>query len=198
MRRLLFAALVAVAFAIFDGGIVASGQTPNGSRQVTTANLGPWSVEVSVAPLRVGRIEVRASHVRAKGRGKDRYLAADLVFRNGAEETATFEDRYRTSAFAKGGTGDQLLVADEGCGYVVEHPGDPVEPGVCQAYLDSVVIEPGRTGKRTVTAQRGLRGMTPLSAGHYEFTRHVHFRFAKGGGDPADADLIVSFDVSAR
>ena len=164
--------------------------------QPKSAALGPWIVRVSVRPARLGPLSVRISHVQARGRGSKRVLSADLTFRNGAKQTAEMTDKYRTSAFAEGGTGDQLLVADEGCGYAVDKPQGPVIPGVCQAYLDSVVMKPGRVGVRTITAQRGLRGMTPLSEGHYTFARQIDFRFDKGDQAPVRADLVVSFDVA--
>jgi hypothetical protein len=177
---------------------IARGEADRSTKRGVTAGLGPWSISVSVTPTAVGPIAVRVANVRIAGPRDERRLRADLRFRNGAKRRATFTDHFRHSAFATGGTNDQLLVADEGCGYGVDDPGDPVEPGFCFLYLDALELKPGRSGVRALTAYQGLAGMTPLGPGHYEFERRVKFRFEGGSRRTVRRNLTVGFDVAAR
>lgn len=196
------AAAICLASALLVGSIVASaeaepaGPSAPSPRTITSTSYDRFDVSVSVSPTAVGPIDVRIAGVRLDDERND--LHARLVFTNGARRTAIMKDVYRTSAFARGGTGDQLLVADEGCGYYIDNRGDPVHPGVCNAYLDWVELAPGGSGTRKLTVFKGLPGMTRLSAGHYEFTREVKFRFVKSRKPPAAKELMVSLDVTQR
>lgn len=171
--------------------------TPQHDRARTVGALGPWSIAVSVAPVEFGDFAVEVRNVQARGEGKDQYLRTKLRFTNMGRRTATLKDFYRTSVFARGGTGDQLLVADDGCGYSFDDPGDPVQPGVCQLDLRIYEIKRGESFTLMIYAQRGLPGMDPLSAGHFEFDRRVKFQFKDRSVPPVKADLVVSFDVAS-
>lgn len=189
--------IIAISGLIFCGSVAAAAQVSE-SNPDDTAGFGPWRISVSVTPTSFGPIVVAVDRVRTVGPKDERRLVAGLVFLNQARREARMKDVFRTSSFAEGGTGRQLLVADEGCGYYVTNPGDPVEPGVCQTYLDYVVLPPGERGLRAVTSYAGLRGMEPLTAGRYQFERHVRFRFPKSSRSPVARDLTVSFDVVPR
>ena len=52
-------------------------------------------------------------------------------------------------------------------------------------------------GDRVLTATADEAGMDPLTAGHYEYTRRVKFRFDDSARPAAKADLAVSYDVTA-
>lgn len=165
-------------------------------RRPDEARLGQFLIHVSVRQESVGPIAVSVGHVRTRERYGRQSLSAKLLFRNDARRTASMTDRYRHSRFAKGGTGDQLLVMDEGCGWGIEDRGDPIEPGLCQTYLDRIEMAPGRTADREIAAVKGLAGMAPLSAGTYTFRRRVKFRFEGKRLDPVAADLRVVFEVT--
>ena len=192
MKRVWIAVGVLAVTSIVAAG-VASGM-PTGERAGSTT-FGKWDVSVSVAPERFGPMKVEITKVRVEG--KKPILRAKLAIRNSGTKAALMKDRYRTSAFARGGEGKQLLVADDGCGYVISDPGDPVDPGFCQADLPYVHVEPGKTTELGLAAWKGLKGMSPLSAGHYEFDRHVSFRLDGKDKRRIKADLVISFDVTA-
>jgi len=189
--------IIGVSGLMFCGSLAAAAPAAESSAN-DAAGFGPWRVSVSVTPTNLGPIRVAVDRVRTAGPKDDRRLVADLVFLNRPGREARMKDVFRTSSFAEGGTGRQLLVADEGCGYYVTNPGDPVEPGICQAYLDYLVVPPGASGLRAVTSYAGLRGMDPLTAGRYQFERRVRFRFRKSSRSPVAGDLTVSFDVAPR
>jgi hypothetical protein len=189
--------IIAVPGLLLCGTVSGVAQVPESSAD-DAAGFGPWRISVSVTPTSLGPIAVAVDRVRTAGPKEERRLIANLVFLNQAGREARMKDVFRTSSFAEGGTGRQLLVADEGCGYYVTNPGDPVEPGICQAYLDYVVVPPGESGLRAVTSYAGLRGMDPLTAGRYRFERRVRFRFPRGSRSPVAGNLTVSFDVTPR
>lgn len=194
--RQLAAPFVALLCAYALGTTSASSATEDEANGAA-ASWGAFSFQISTAPVAVGPITVDVQRPRRRGDGNRRRLEVDLVFENGHGSTATFTDHYRSSAFASGGAGDQLLVADRGCGWAVLDQGGPVSPGFCNAYLDGLSLKPGASGVRTLSVWRGLKGMTPLNAGHYEFVRPVKFHF-EGDRAAVRSDLVVSLDVVDR
>jgi hypothetical protein len=184
VERYIPALLVAItaAAALFA---IATARASNG------AEYKGWQVEVSVTPQRLGPIALDVRRVHEIGGD----LSASLVFRNHAKTKAKMVDTFRSAAFAEGGTGRQLFVADEGCHW---SPGASGSLGACQEYLDFVEIDPGRTGLRVLTAVAGEPQMEALTAGHYEYLRPVRFGFPKGKRPPVRADLVVSYDVTPR
>ncbi len=183
-------AVTAVALAVSAG--LFAGPTAAQLARGSSAPLGQFDVAVSVAPGSFGPMDVRVIHVRS-----DRHeVFAKLAIENTSRFTATMNDRFRTSVFARGGGGKLLLAADDGCGWLIEKPGDPVQPGICQADLRIYTLDQSEVAKLKVYAVRGLPGMSPLSAGHYEFDREVRFRFEKDKLPTAKGNLVVSFDVT--
>ena len=183
-------AVTVVALAVSTGLLagLAAAQLARG----TSAPLGQFDVAVSVAPGLFGPMDVRVINVRSDRRT----VFAKLAIENTSRITATMKDRFRTSVFARGGDGKQLLAGDDGCGWAIEKPGDPVQPGACQLDLRIYTLDQSDVAKLKVFAVRGLRGMSPLSAGHYEFDREVRFRFEKDKLPTAKGELVVSFDVT--
>jgi hypothetical protein len=166
----------------------AAGQLGRG----TSAPLGQFDVAMSVSPASFGQMRARIINVRSEGNA----VFGKLAIENAGHSKAVMKDFFRTSAWARGGSGKQLLAADDGCGWSYGKPGTPVHPGVCQLDLRTYTLHQDETAKLGISATRGLNGMRPLSAGHYEFDREVKFRIGDGKLPPSKAHLVVSFDVT--
>lgn len=154
------------------------------ARAAREADYKGLHIDVSLTPKRFGPISVEVKRVLEV----DKNLEAMLVFHNSARTKARMVDRFRDAAFAAGGTGQQLYVADEGCFFG--------SPSICLEYLDRVDLSPGRSGDRVLTATANEAGEDPLTAGHYEYTRPVRFGFPATEREPVRADLRVSYDVT--
>jgi hypothetical protein len=74
-------------------------------------------------------------------------------------------------------------------------PRTPVEAGVCQAYLDLLTVDPGKSEERSITLLKGLRGMNRLVAGTYVFERPVRF-LVRGEPEKRSGTLQITYDIS--
>jgi hypothetical protein len=124
----------------------------------------------------------------------------DLVFRNTGDRPVSFADT-RSSEFARGSGHHQLLVGDEGCGYALNRPGAPARAGACLAYLDSLVVKPHASARRSITLFKGLPGMNRLSADTYLFRREVRFQPGTrqpGGGEGRWGVIRLAYRIASR
>jgi hypothetical protein len=135
-----------------------------------------WRVQVSVKPSRLGPIVFVARNLaRAKPSNSHPWIGHDLVFRNTGDRPVSLADT-RGSEFVGEAGHNRLLVADQGCGYARNSPRAPVRAGACAAYLDSLVVKPHASARRSITLFKGLPGMAHLSSGTYVFRRPVRFQ----------------------
>jgi hypothetical protein len=175
----------------------APARSPGSGHAGASATAGRWKVDVSLRPNRIGPVAFAARNLtRAPSTDSKPWLNHDLVFRNAGESPVKVDDT-RSSSFVGQGGRDQLVVADEGCGYGSDGPGDPVEAGVCQLDLDLLTLEPGASEKRSITLFKGLRGMDALVAGRYVFERPVRF-LVKGDREKRSGTLRITYDIATR
>lgn len=145
-----------------------------------------WRVQVSAKPSRLGPIVFAARNLaRAKRSNSHPWIRHDLVFRNRDGRPVSFAAT-RSSEFAGEAGRNQLLVADQGCGYARNSARASVRAGACYAYLDSLVVKPHASARRSITLFKGLPGMDRLSAGTYVFRRPV--RFQPGRQQPGESE----------
>jgi hypothetical protein len=137
---------------------------------------------------------------RAKPSNSHPWIVHDLVFRNTGDRPVSFADT-RGSEFAGEAGHHRLLVADRGCGCARNSPRAPVRAGVCAAYLDSLVVKPHTSARRSITLFKGLPGMDRLSSGTYVFRREVRFqpgRRQPGEGEGRSRVVRLVYRIASR
>lgn len=169
------------------------------------AKAGPWRITADVEPRRIGPVvqsveSLDARRSSSRG-GRPPIVRGKLSFRNTAEDALRL-DPIDYSAFSDDEvSGEQLLLAEGQCGYGMDRPGAPAEPGVCTlALLPPTQIRPGATETRAFAVFGGLPGMAPLEAGRYEFTRPVEFEVDEPSQEAAkrSTDSTIVIDVRRR
>jgi hypothetical protein len=148
---------------------------------------------VSVAPETLGplAITIKDRAARAGIAEGGEYAVYRLTYTNRGEKTFQFVNN-RSSSFY--GADDGLLLADDGCGFGFS-PGEDVDAGVCQAYLDFIKLRPGESATRTITAWTGLQGMGQLEAGDFTHTREV--KLTRRGEIKRTGTLGFTFSVGS-
>lgn len=143
----------------------------------TTVDDGPWRITLAGEPTRIGTLTVSARNLKlSTGRT---WVQHRLVFRNRGSKPVTVQDT-RSSRFLED---ERLLAGDDGCGYAIDNPGDPVIPNACQRNLDRFVVPPRGTERRNVYLWKGLPGMRRLVPGTYMFPRPIETKARSGVAD---------------
>jgi hypothetical protein len=145
-----------------------------------------WRIQVSARPSRLGPIVFAARNLAgAKPSNSHPWIGHDLVFRNTGDRPVSFADT-RGSEFVGEAGRNEILVADQGCGYARNSPRAPATPGACSAYQDPLVVEPHASVRRSITLFKGLPGMDHISSGTDVFRRPV--RFQPGRHQPGESE----------
>jgi hypothetical protein len=155
-----------------------------------------WNVSVSVAPVGDGPLRFSVGPIMDAPNESKGWVEHSFTITNVGDVPIFLVDA-RTSVFL-GPPPRGLLAADWGCGYESTSPSAPVHAGACLTYLDSHTLKPGRSLTRKISLFKGLRGMSPLTAGTYVFVQPVRYGCAVClGGKYADLTLHVTYTISA-
>ena len=126
-----------------------------------------WRVQVSVKPSRLGPIVF--SHPGSRAGQTDGLPSVDRArprvsqYRRSASLVCV--TREAPNSQARRGR-NQLLVADQGCGYARNSPRAPVRAGACYAYLDSLAVKPHASAQALDHVVQGVAGHGPPLVGH--------------------------------
>jgi hypothetical protein len=187
------AALPFVVPGIALGAGADSAGTSTGPRDAT---VGRWTVRVSLSRSKVGPLRLRTGRVRRGPETSSKpWVQHKIRVRNVGSRRVRLGDT-RTSAYLRGPVPKALLGADEGCGYGFASGSDEIDVGVCADYLDAPTLRPGESIRRTVTLFKGLRGMKPLRAGTYVFTKRISYKAR--GREARTGRVRVIFRIEAR
>lgn len=164
-----------------------------GSALDEPAELGRWTIDVSLSRRRIGPLRLTTTPARrAPSSSSHPWIQHDVRITNMSERKVSLSDT-RTSRYLEGPVERALLGADEGCGYGFSEGQQGIDVGVCALYLDIPTLRPGRTIKRTITLFKDLDGMQPLEAGTYTFPKKVKFKV--GHRPQRTRPLTVIYDI---
>lgn len=180
VKRLAAAGVVAGVLVIgLDGGertAAATAVVPDYAAVVAPAEIGRWTVDVSLNRTRIGPLRLTTAPARrAPASSSHPWIQHDVRITNLSERKVRLGDT-RTSKYLEGPVERALLGADEGCGYGFSEGQEGIDVGVCALYLDIPTLRPGRSITRTITLYKDLDGMQPLEAGTYTFPKKVKFK----------------------
>lgn len=149
-----------------------------GVQQGEPAEIGRWTVGVSLDRSRIGPLQLTTGSVRrAPSSSSHPWIQHRVKITNMNDRKVRLGDT-RTSKYLDGPVERALLGADEGCGYGYSEGQEGIDVGVCALYLDIPTLGPGESIRRTITLFKDLDGMQPLEAGTYAFHKKVKFRVA--------------------
>ena len=166
----------------------------SGSRTAEPAEIGPWTVDVSLSRSRLGPLRISTGAVRRAPRNSAHpWIQHSLKITNLNDERKVHLGDTRTSKYLDGPPDQALLGADEGCGYGYSEGQEGIDVGACATYLDIPTLNPGESIRRTVTLFKGLDGMQPLVPGTYEF--HKKVKFSVGHRPERTRSLTITYDI---
>jgi len=199
-KRLVAVAIVIAVIAIGRGGeeraSAATSIVPEGAgSQITEpAEIGRWTVDVSLSRSRLGPLQISTGVARrAPSSTSHPWIQHHVKITNLNDERKVNLGDTRTSRYLDGPPDRALIGADEGCGYGFSEGQTGFGVGWCLLYLDIPTLKPGEGIRRTVTLFKGLGSMQPLELGTYEF--HKKVKFSVGHRPERIRSLTITYDI---
>ena len=201
MGKRLAAVAIVIAVVVIGGGggeraSAATSIVPDraGSRLAEPAEIGRWTVDVSLSRSRLGPLQISTGAARrAPSSTSHPWIQHRVKISNLNDERKVHLGDTRMSRYLDGPPDRAVLGADEGCGYGFSEGQARIVIGACLLYLDIPTLIPGESIRRTVTLFKGLDGMQPLESRTYAF--HKKVKFSVGHRPERIRSLTITYDI---